>query len=140
PWDRYFKGAIDEVEIWNAARSQAAIQGDMFRKLTGSEPGLAAYWRFEENGASVQDLTGHGNSGYLGSIVTTQPAWPVPGPGLMFDGADDFVVAPDSSSLDLTTTFTLEARIKPRNIAGKDRAVISKVGGPNGNNGYLLVV
>jgi Concanavalin A-like lectin/glucanases superfamily len=46
--DAYFNGQIDEVRIWNVARSAADIQQTMSVRLTGSEPGLVAYWRFDE--------------------------------------------------------------------------------------------
>ena len=75
--------------------------------------------------------------------VTIDSAGPVvtsvgPGACLSFDGVDDFVQAPDSASLDVTTEFTLEAWILPKQFAGADRALISKVGGVGGNNGYQL--
>jgi hypothetical protein len=139
PWDSYFNGQIDEVAVWNVARTPAAIQSDMYRQLSGTEPNLNALWRFEDSGSTTQDLTGHGNTGYLGSIVANQPAWS-PRAGLSFDGFNDLVEAPDAASLDLTTAFTLEAWIDPRTISGRDRGIISKVGGVNGNNGYQFAV
>ncbi len=39
-----FQGAIDEVRLWNVARTQPEIQGSMNIELTGSELGLAGYW------------------------------------------------------------------------------------------------
>jgi len=43
-WD----GMIDEVRIWNVVRTQAEIKASMSCKLTGDEPGLLAYYDFEE--------------------------------------------------------------------------------------------
>jgi hypothetical protein len=48
---RYFDGLMDEVRIWNVARTQAEIASTMNQRLSGSEPGLVAYYRFDEPGA-----------------------------------------------------------------------------------------
>lgn len=45
---RNFKGYIDEMLVWNKALSDSAIAVDHTRLLTGGEPGLVAYWRFDE--------------------------------------------------------------------------------------------
>ena len=45
-------GSIDEVRIWNIARSQTEIQSTMTQSLTGSEAGLIGYWEFE----TLEDL------------------------------------------------------------------------------------
>src|SRR5439155_12534694 len=46
-------GQLDEVRLWSVARSQAQIQATMNTVLTGSEPGLAAYWRLDEGGGGT---------------------------------------------------------------------------------------
>ncbi|MCX7893546.1 MAG: PA14 domain-containing protein, partial [Burkholderiales bacterium] len=48
PSYRNFKGRIDELRIWNVARSDADIQAGYERVLAGDEAGLVGYWRFEE--------------------------------------------------------------------------------------------
>nr|NCR56027.1 hypothetical protein [Microcystis aeruginosa L211-07] len=61
-----FSGKIDEVRIWNKARTQAEIQADMTHPLTGSETGLVGYWQFNENaGTTVTDLAGNDNNGTI---------------------------------------------------------------------------
>lgn len=42
----FFEGEIDEMRVWNVARTEAQIKATMSSSLTGSEPGLVAYWRF----------------------------------------------------------------------------------------------
>ena len=59
----YFHGALDEVRLWNVARSQRDIQRAMNGALTGAEEGLVAYWNFDDGTAG--DLTGHGHDGLL---------------------------------------------------------------------------
>jgi len=62
-----FPGIIDEVRVWNIARTKEDIQSSMHRVLTGNEPGLVGYWRFdEEPGAQTAvDLSPSGNHGTL---------------------------------------------------------------------------
>ena len=43
-----FPGSLDEVRIWNIARSEGEIRADAHRELTVPRPGLTNYWRFEE--------------------------------------------------------------------------------------------
>jgi len=59
----YFHGVLDEVRIWNVARSQEQIQAAMNASLTGKEEGLLAYWNFDDG--TAKDLSGHGNNGIL---------------------------------------------------------------------------
>ncbi len=59
----YFDGALDEIRIWNQARSQAEIQAMATVPLAGKETGLVAYWNFDEGQA--RDVSGHGNASVL---------------------------------------------------------------------------
>lgn len=61
-------GAIDEVRWWNIVRSGQDISADYMQVLSGNEPGLVGYWRFEESsGQDLLDSSGNGNNGFLGS-------------------------------------------------------------------------
>ncbi|MFZ4520480.1 MAG: LamG-like jellyroll fold domain-containing protein [Bacteroidales bacterium] len=56
---RFFDGKIDEVRIWNVARSQSQIQSDMYNTLAGTETGLVDYWQFNNGtGTTLTDLVG----------------------------------------------------------------------------------
>lgn len=46
--NQWFHGAIDEVRVWNVARSGGEIAAAMSAPLAGNEPGLIGYWRFDE--------------------------------------------------------------------------------------------
>jgi hypothetical protein len=80
---RVFDGVVDEVRIWNRARS-----GDQIRALMSSElpaiyyasadSGLVGYWRMNEGmGQTAGDLTPNGNDGRLGSTAGADPADPL---------------------------------------------------------------
>jgi hypothetical protein len=58
----YGNWEVDELRLWGRALTQAEIAANMSRKLTGTEPGLNAYYNFDN---TTLDLTGHGNNGYL---------------------------------------------------------------------------
>jgi cysteine-rich repeat protein len=64
-----FHGAIDEVRVWNVARSAAEIAANWNRTLPDpqAEVGLVGYWMFDETGPVALDASGferHGNLGY----------------------------------------------------------------------------
>ncbi len=53
----FFAGRIDEVRIWNVARTALDILNNMNCQLTGDEPNLVAYYDFN-NGIAGNDNTG----------------------------------------------------------------------------------
>lgn len=63
---------VDEMRIWSVARSRADVQSTMNLPLSGSEPGLKAYWNFNEGSGNVAaDLTGHG----FDATLMNGPSW-----------------------------------------------------------------
>jgi hypothetical protein len=66
-----YKGQMDEVRIWSVARSAAEIQLDMRHRPPGSEPGLVAYWTFDDvaSGGRALDTSGLGNDVTLGDGI-----------------------------------------------------------------------
>ena len=79
-----FDGTIDEVRIWDVARTQDEIQADMSREVSGQETGLKGYWQFDGNFkspiSSGAALTPHGVSTFSTDIPFTSGAQGVPGP------------------------------------------------------------
>lgn len=69
---RVFNGIIDEVRIWNVARTKEQIQKTMNDTLTkiyynSGDSGLVSYWRFNENeGQFTSDFSINSNDGRLG--------------------------------------------------------------------------
>lgn len=61
-----FNGAIDEVRIWSTARTHEQIVQNKDRRLTGREPGLAAYLPFDEGrGLVARNFAPGGKNGRL---------------------------------------------------------------------------
>jgi Ca2+-binding RTX toxin-like protein len=63
---RTFHGFMDEVRVWNVARTQSQIQSNMNGSVAGNSTGLIGYWQFNEgSGTTVADITGQGSTGTL---------------------------------------------------------------------------
>ena len=59
-------GLIDEVRVWNIARSDADIRNDMITELNGDEPGLVGYWKFNKvTDGIISDMSPNRNDGRL---------------------------------------------------------------------------
>ena len=73
-----FAGQIDDVRIWNVARTQAQIQANYNQQLVGNEAGLAGYWNFNEpSGSTALDKTINGNNGnIIGATHVNQTGTP----------------------------------------------------------------
>lgn len=54
---------LDEIRIWNRARTHKEIRSTMNAPLTGDEPGLAGYWNFDDG--TAKDLSPNKNHGAL---------------------------------------------------------------------------
>ncbi|MCE9615013.1 MAG: S8 family serine peptidase [Lentisphaerae bacterium] len=50
-----YVGLLDEVRIWNFARTQGQIEGTWRATLSGQEAGLVGYYRFDDGGLTAQD-------------------------------------------------------------------------------------
>ena len=66
PTQSPFVGQIDEVRVWNIARSEADIRSNMNTQFNGDEPGLVGYWKFdEETEGRISDSSLNKNDGKL---------------------------------------------------------------------------
>jgi len=54
--DNFFQGRIDDVRLWNVARTEEQIREAMYQNLSGNEPGLAALWNFEDASRPVETV------------------------------------------------------------------------------------
>lgn len=62
----YFGGRLDEIRIWNVARSGAEITAAMDTPLTGEENNLVGYWPLDQGARRViADLTTNANHGTM---------------------------------------------------------------------------
>jgi len=125
-YGRFFNGSIDDVRIYNYARTQKQIMEDMLGspKLIsggGNAGGAALYLPFDEgNGDTAYDKSVNKNNGDLAGSGSTCPgaaACPTPtstakfGKALSFDGSDDYVSVGNGASLNISGAITIEAWI-----------------------------
>jgi len=87
--------------------------------------GLVAGWNFNEtSGTSAQDISGNGNTATLvNGVARTTGNY---GGGLTLDGVNDYITAPNSSSLNIAGSgLTLGMWINPQ-ASGSDAVVLGK--------------
>ena len=77
-----FDGNLDEIRVWDVARTQAEIQSNMGIQLSGSEQGLIGYWQYNEgDGTTAYDLSYSGNDATLyGGTSWSEDVPPYSGP------------------------------------------------------------
>ncbi|WP_291726099.1 choice-of-anchor D domain-containing protein, partial [Bernardetia sp.] len=76
---RFDQMEIDEVRIWNIARSCSEIKANMNNELSGTETGLVAYYNFNQGTVggdntgvtTLNDLTSSNNDGTLNNFALT---------------------------------------------------------------------
>ena len=67
-----FDGFIDEVRIWNDARTVAEIQEYMHKEVASDASGLVAYYKMSDgSGTSLTDNSSNNNTGTLTNMVTS---------------------------------------------------------------------
>lgn len=59
----FLAASVDDVRVWNTARTAQQISDNFKSQLLGTEGGLAAYWNF--NAGNATDLTANHNDGTL---------------------------------------------------------------------------
>lgn len=75
PAGNYLSGGLDEVRVWNLARTPAELKASRYYTLSGLEPGLVGYWRADEGGGTL--LVDWSQSGVNGTLKPNGagPTW-----------------------------------------------------------------
>ena len=154
---RYFHGAIDEVAIYNYAKSPQEIWQDArgtqmrFRTQTTSSildgtgaDSAVGLWHFDDDATSetAHDSSVYGNDGELGGedhtvgALPTWYQWGVFGKCLSFDGTNDYVDCGNKTSLNITDAITIEAWVKRGSIDSVQTIVMKRA--PTGDMYYFL--
>ncbi|MBI1923618.1 leucine-rich repeat domain-containing protein [Candidatus Poribacteria bacterium] len=120
---QFWYGLLDEVRVWNVARTQADIQSTMNTTLHGDEPGLVGYWNFDDG--TARDRSPNGNHGTLvgdaGIMPLVRPWFPPIGDV----SGDGKITAFDASLIlqyvvGLIDHFPADALASPPDIAPRD--------------------
>ena len=120
PYGEYFRGVVDEVQIYDRALDTTELRVAMNTPIDASEPsstirrapGLVGAYAFDpDSNGTATDASGERNDGAIsGATWTSRGRF---GGALSFDGTDGVVRIPHSRSLDLTRSMTLSAWIRP---------------------------
>lgn len=71
----HFNGKMDELRLWNIARTPTEILANMLSTMPTNSTGLVAYYKFDEGtGTTTADASGNGNNGTL----INNPTWQSP--------------------------------------------------------------
>ena len=134
----YFDGIIDEVKIYNYARTQKQITEDMNggHPVGGSPVGSqVGYWKFDEGNGGTANNSGNGGSGLNGTI--SGATWSNDGKfgkALGFNGSSNYVTVPSNSAFAYGTgDFTWAMWINSSSFASGNNYVID-----HGANGGLI--
>lgn len=110
---RNFEGTVDDVRIWDLARTQTEIADNFITELIGNEAGLVAYWKMNEGTGSttITDATVNGNTGTLLNMDENTDwvdGFEIPGDDVGVLG----VVSPYSLGPDFTSEESVKVEIK----------------------------
>jgi hypothetical protein len=115
----FFKGALDDIRIYNRALSEQQIKA--IHQLPSSkkieqtlEDGLIAHYLFDSN---AQDTSGHNLHGTVHGATLTTDRFGIPESAYQFDGVDDYIEVPHNDLLNLTDNLTISLWLKQE--AGK---------------------
>ena len=127
--DLYLRGGLDEIRIWNSARSETQLEVGRYAKLRGDEIGLVRYYAFEKfvsNGGiltsvpteasiinDVEDdlLTFHGPQ-YTTETPPVQQARPVSRLPFNFSANGDRIIISPNISNELIENIILDITVK----------------------------
>ena len=101
-----FQGAMDEVRIWNFARTQSAIRATVNSQLTTPQTGMIARWALDEGTGTV--INGSAGTSFTGNVINTAYQW-VPGApfNINFAPYQLTLVAPPDNATGLITSPAL---------------------------------
>ena len=92
-----FPGSVSDLRVWNYARLQSEVAGNLNRRLSGAESGLVGLWRFDDNqGSTVSNATVPSQPGTLVGGFT----WTADAPARAL--GEHYVVIAENSAASLT--------------------------------------
>ncbi len=148
----FYNGIIDDVKIYNYARTQSQILQDMgSQNAPGTQTKLGSplvHYKFDEGRGTTANNSGIGGTlnGTFGS-GTSAPTWTTSGKfgnALSFDGSNSYISLGNNNALSITGDLTISAWIKPTSVSstyeiiGRQTYVREYAMGITANEIYLI--
>jgi hypothetical protein len=136
---RFIDAKVDDVRIWNVARTSAAITNDKDRELTSTEDGLAAYYPFEtilpqnidlgDKTTNGNDLTNHGVTEWASDFPFSTSTKAVN----LSAASSQYLSVADNAAWKPTPNMTVEFWAKFTNLPGSGNypAIVSNLSSTN---------
>ena len=133
----YARGYMDEIRIWNKARTPEEIYRDRYCRLTGVETNLTGYWNFDDG--TAHDLTGHGHDG---TFAGNAQAVPIVGTDDVHAGICGAVAPPRAATASAVVTngFFIGATITDGGFGYTNAPTVRIVGGGGSGAQAVAVV
>jgi len=97
---------------------------------------LVAHWNFDDgSGTTLRDVSGQGHDGSIHGATFVRSPW---GAALRFDGVDDYVDCGRADSLNLSGDLTIEVRLRPTAVHGRNQLVFGDAASLTINRNYNL--
>ncbi|GIV28724.1 MAG: hypothetical protein KatS3mg027_2538 [Bacteroidia bacterium] len=138
----YFQGYIDEVKVYNYARSADQIKNDYNKGLNislgQSDPyaslsdGLVGWWKMDELSSATNFVDSSGNNNTLTSFSNASTTAGKYGNSGIFDGVDDYMYISNDSDFRIWGPISIALWVKPENITTEWTRFVDK----NYSSGY----
>jgi hypothetical protein len=108
----HFQGTLDEVRVWNQARTLAQLRASLNTQITTAQSGLVARWALNDGGTTV---AGSAGTTVNGTVTGAGYAWVTP--GAPFDlvindpPATPLLVSPANNATNVSTSPTLTTSV-----------------------------
>ncbi len=135
----WWYGNIDEIRLWNRARTVDQINIGMNQSIDSNQDGLIAYWNFNEgSGNQLHDQTGNGNNGTItGADWSANVGFST---SIQLSGTPDFhdgglheveIIADDGNGGTVNQSFSISVSVAHMEITGESgfRILSSPVSG-----------
>ena len=125
-WDHLetLGGVMDEIRIWNVARTQAQIQASMNSTVPTNSAGLRAYYKLDESTGNIaSDATGNGYDGTL----SNGPTWQVPSTSILGGAQNTILWSPGGQTTNTITAATSGTYSAVVTSAGCQSASVSAI-------------
>lgn len=138
-YSQKFKGAMDELKIWDKALSAEEIRANMCQKLDGTQSNLLAYYRMDEASGNVLSNSAAASSAVFNGTLLNNPQRIISGAAI---GDTSLYIYPqDWNTVSLSLSSVAQGMLAIDSVAAGARGVhVYRVNSvPNSTNGIAQI-